>query len=844
MPQKVSDSPMMRQYREMKKKYPQVFLFFRVGDFYEMFYDDAVKGSQILELTLTSRSKNAEDQIPMCGVPHHAIDKYLAQLTEMGYKVAICDQIEDPKIATGPTVKRQVTRVVTPGTFTNEEDLTANNYLAALVIGKSQCGLAYADLATGEVKYAKFSNLNAAIYEILGLNSREVVIEQSALPQVKEIMKQHQITVSPLAEAPQKSEAAAAALALLMTYIQETQMRSLSNLSDPQYYEPQEFLLIDYASKQNLELTHSLREGKKYGSLFWALDHTATTMGSRMLRSWIERPLMNAEEIKNRQKMVAALLNEYVLRHDLQASLKKVYDLEHLSSKIAFGNINAREMTMLKKALNEIPVIKKALATATSSNLQAYGQTLNSLSEIAQIIDQAVKEDAPILITEGEIICDGYNEQLDQYRKSLNGGRQWIAQMEAQEKARTGISTLKVGYNHVFGYYIEISKVNQDKVPENYQRKQTLANAERYITPELKEQENLILNARENSAKLEYEIFNQIRDQVKEQLTAIQKLASQVAKLDVLNCLAADAEEFHYVCPKLTVQRDISLIQSRHPVVEQSNKLTDFVPNDVVMPPENEITIITGPNMSGKSTYLRQLALIVIMAQIGSFVPAQKAKLPIFDQIFTRIGASDNLLTGESTFMVEMKEANRALQESTSNSLILMDEIGRGTATYDGMAIAMAIIKYLSEQVHAKTLFSTHYHELTQLAAQMKNLNNKHVGAVMKQGKLIFIHQMMDGPSDRSYGVHVAQLAGLPSRVIKDAFHYLKEFEKAALVAPTPNYSQENLFYSEEKPHSELNPLTELAQEIQKTDLDSLTPLAALNLVANWQKEVKQLDDE
>ena len=420
-------------------------------------------------------------------------------------------------------------------------------------------------------------------------------------------------------------------------------------------------------------------------------------------------------------------------------------------------------MTMLKKALQEIPVIKETLKLANSSKLQDYGQELNPLNEISQTINNAIKENAPILITEGDIICDNYNDQLDKYRESLNGGRQWIARMEAQEKQRTGINNLKVGYNRVFGYYIEVSKVNQNKVPNNYQRKQTLANAERYITPELKEQENLILNARDNSAKLEYEIFNNIRDQVKEHLFEIQKLASQVAKLDVLNNFAENAEKNDYVCPELTTERDIDLIQSRHPVVEQSNKLSDFVPNDVIMPPDNEITIITGPNMSGKSTYLRQLALIVIMTQIGSFVPAKKAKLPLFDQIFTRIGASDNLLTGESTFMIEMKEANRALQESTKNSLILMDEIGRGTATYDGMAIAMSIIKYISEQVHAKTLFSTHYHELTQLASQMKNLNNKHVGAVLKKGKLIFIHQMMDGPSDRSYGVHVAQLAGLPS---------------------------------------------------------------------------------
>lgn len=847
MPQKVSDSPMMRQYREMKKKYSNEFLFFRVGDFYEMFYDDAVKGSQILELTLTSRSKSADDQIPMCGVPHHAIDKYLAQLTEMGYKVAICDQMEDPKLSTGPTVKRQVTRVVTPGTFSNEEDLSENNYLSALIIGNPECGLAYADLATGEVKYAQFNNLNAAIFEILGLNSKEVVVNQKDFSRLEKQLQQYQVTISPILDYNSNKNVAAASLDLLMNYIKSTQMRSLSNLSDPQYYKPQEFLLIDYSSKQNLELTHSLREGKKYGSLFWALDHTSTTMGSRMLRNWIERPLMDQVEIIYRQKLVSALLDEYVIRYDLKNSLKKVYDLEHLSSKIAFGNINAREMTMLKKALQEIPVIKETLKLANSSKLQDYGQELNPLNEISQTINNAIKENAPILITEGDIICDNYNDQLDKYRESLNGGRQWIARMEAQEKQRTGINNLKVGYNRVFGYYIEVSKVNQNKVPNNYQRKQTLANAERYITPELKEQENLILNARDNSAKLEYEIFNNIRDQVKEHLFEIQKLASQVAKLDVLNNFAENAEKNDYVCPELTTERDIDLIQSRHPVVEQSNKLSDFVPNDVIMPPDNEITIITGPNMSGKSTYLRQLALIVIMTQIGSFVPAKKAKLPLFDQIFTRIGASDNLLTGESTFMIEMKEANRALQESTKNSLILMDEIGRGTATYDGMAIAMSIIKYISEQVHAKTLFSTHYHELTQLASQMKNLNNKHVGAVLKKGKLIFIHQMMDGPSDRSYGVHVAQLAGLPSKVIKDAFHYLKEFEKAVAINPmaNSNYSQENLFYSEENNnYEELISLKKLAQNIQKIDLNSLTPLEALNMIANWQKEVNQLNDE
>ncbi|BDR56759.1 DNA mismatch repair protein MutS [Xylocopilactobacillus apis] len=844
MPQKVSDSPMMRQYREIKEIYPDAFLFFRVGDFYEMFYDDAVKGSQLLELTLTSRSKSADEQIPMCGVPHHAIDKYLSELTEMGYKAALCDQVEDPKSSTGPTVKREVTQVVTPGTYISDQDLTNNNYLSAILIGVPEIGLAYADLSTGELKYTKFSNLNAAIYEVLGLNSREIVTINSNSSRIKKALANRKLTISETSFKPEKKDVSKDALNLLLSYIKNTQMRSLSNLNDPKYYEPEEFLSIDYASKQNLELTRSLREGKKYGSLFWALDKTSTTMGSRLLRNWIERPLLDSSEIQKRQGYVGALLKEYVLRSDLKEELKKVYDLEHLSSKIAFGNINAREMTMLKKALQEIPKIKASLNDSSEQVLKDYSDSLESLSDIAELIERSIKEDAPIVITEGDIICDGYDAQLDKYRDSLTGGRNWIAQMEAHEKERTGISKLKVGYNRVFGYYIEVSRVNQGKVPDNYQRKQTLANAERYITPELKEHENLILSARDNSAKLEYEIFNQIRDQIKNRLPEVQKLAAQIAKLDVLNTFSEDAEKNHYVKPVINQKREIQLVESRHPVVELSDSMVDFVPNDVLMPEDNEITIITGPNMSGKSTYMRQLGLIVIMAQIGSFVPADKAELPLFDQIFTRIGASDNLLTGESTFMVEMKEANRALQESTSNSLILMDEIGRGTATYDGMAIAIAIIKYLSENVHAKTLFSTHYHELTQLSAQMRNLNNKHVGAVLKKGKLIFIHKMMDGPSDRSYGVHVAQLAGLPKQVVKDAFHYLREFEKTSTISPTNHFSQENLFYQDNIDDNDLLPLKELAQKIQAVDLNNLTPIEAMNVIADLQKEVNQIDDE
>lgn len=844
MPQKVSDSPMMRQYSAMKKEYPDALLFFRVGDFYEMFYDDAVKGSQLLELTLTSRSKNADEKIPMCGVPHHAIDKYLSELTEKGYKAAICDQVEDPKEATGPTVKREITRVVTPGTYNNDDDLTSNNYLSAIVIGVEVIGFAYADLSTGELKYSKFSSLNLAIYEVLGLNSREIIATKTDLIQIKRSLSNRQLTFSEVDFKPNKEDPAVGALELLQFYITQTQMRSLSNLNDPKYYEPQEFLLIDYSSKQNLELTRSNRENKKYGTLFWALDSTSTTMGSRLLRNWIERPLMDQNKIIERQNFVTSLLNDYVLRNDLQEELKRVYDLERLCSKIAFGNINAREMTMLKNTLQEIPKIKNSLSKTNDQILSDFGELLDPLNEISSVIDQSIKEESPISIKEGDIICDGYNSELDQYRDSLNGGRNWIAQMEAKERERTGINSLKVGYNRVFGYYIEVSKINQSKVPSNYQRKQTLSNVERYITPDLKEHENVILNARDNSAKLEYDLFIEIREQIKNRIAEIQKLAFQIAQLDVFNTFASVAEKNRYVCPKISKNRAIEIIDSRHPVVELSDSVIDFVPNDISMPENNDITLITGPNMSGKSTYLKQLGLIAIMTQIGSFVPAKSAKLPIFDQIFTRIGASDNLLNGESTFMVEMKEANRALQESTSNSLILMDEIGRGTATYDGMSIATAIIKYLSEEVHAKTLFSTHYHELTGLSSKMPNLNNKHVGAVLKKGKLIFVHKMMDGPSDRSYGVHVAQLAGLPKKVIKDAFHYLKEFEKSSVISPTKGFTQENLFYVEDHSNQEIIPLKELAQKIQSINVNTLSPLDALNLVAKLQNEVNKLYDE
>lgn len=855
MPRKAT-TPMMEQYYQIKDQYPDAFLFYRVGDFYELYEDDAIKGSQILELTLTHRSNKSENPIPMAGVPHMAVDSYVNTLVEKGYKVAICEQLEDPKKAKG-MVKRGIIQLVTPGTKMAQgpDDSQESNYLTSVVEKAGGYGLAYSDLSTGEIFVTHVKHYAEVVNELLSLRTREVVFAGNLSASDRDRLKKANITVSEPAElegehaeisyVQQKltDSMEKAAVRQLVVYLLATQKRSLAHLQVAESFEIGQYLQMANTVQRNLELTQSATTGRKQGSLFWVLDKTTTAMGGRLLKQWLSRPLLSLDRIKQRQQMVQALLDDYFTRENIVDSLKGVYDLERLSGRVAFGNVNPRELLQLAKSLEATKLIIQTLAESGNSDLEKYGQGIDPQSELAESITNCLVDQPPISAKDGGIIRAGVSEDLDKYREAMNGGKKWLAQMEMEERQRTGIDNLKIGYNRVFGYFIQVSKGNVAKVPQDrYTRKQTLTNAERYITPELKEHENLILEAESRSTDLEYELFSQLREAVKAHIPDLQKLGRQLAALDVFVAFAQDAEEKNYCRPSFSSKNEIAVKNGRHPVVEAVLPAGSYIPNDLVMDEDTSIYLITGPNMSGKSTYMRQLALIAIMAQIGSFVPADSAKLPVFDQVFTRIGAADDLYSGKSTFMVEMSEANEALQHASSRSLVLFDEIGRGTATYDGMALAGAIIKYLHDKVGAKTLFATHYHELTELDETLLHLKNIHVGATEENGKLIFLHKILPGPADQSYGIHVAKLAGLPRAVLREASSMLKRLEAEGAREINPSRQQLDLFSPVEV--VEENPLKaeqeELLDEISQVNLNEKTPLEVMQLVADWQQALKE----
>lgn len=855
MPRKAT-TPMMEQYYQIKDQYPDAFLFYRVGDFYELYEDDAIKGSQILELTLTHRSNKSENPIPMAGVPHMAVDSYVNTLVEKGYKVAICEQLEDPKKAKG-MVKRGIIQLVTPGTKMAQgpDDSQENNYLTSVVEKAGGYGLAYSDLSTGEIFATHVKHYAEVVNELLSLRTREVVLAGKLSASDRDRLQKANITVSEPAElegehaeisyVQQKltDSMEKAAVRQLVVYLLATQKRSLAHLQVAESFEIGQYLQMANTVQRNLELTQSATTGRKQGSLFWVLDKTTTAMGGRLLKQWLSRPLLSLDRIKQRQQMVQALLDDYFTRENIVDSLKGVYDLERLSGRVAFGNVNPRELLQLAKSLEATKPIIQALAESGNPDLEKYGQGIDPQSELAESITNCLVDQPPISAKDGGIIRAGVSEDLDKYREAMNGGKKWLAQMEMEERQRTGIDNLKIGYNRVFGYFIQVSKGNVAKVPQDrYTRKQTLTNAERYITPELKEHENLILEAESRSTDLEYELFSQLREAVKAHIPALQELGRQLAALDVFVAFAQDAEEKNYCRPSFSNKNEIAVKNGRHPVVEAVLPAGSYIPNDLVMDEDTSIYLITGPNMSGKSTYMRQLALIAIMAQIGSFVPADSAKLPVFDQVFTRIGATDDLYSGKSTFMVEMSEANEALQHASSRSLVLFDEIGRGTATYDGMALAGAIIKYLHDKVGAKTLFATHYHELTELDENLPHLKNIHVGATEENGQLIFLHKILPGPADQSYGIHVAKLAGLPRAVLREASSMLKRLEAEGAREINPSRQQLDLFSPVEV--VEENPLKaeqeELLDEISQVNLNEKTPLEVMQLVADWQQALKE----
>ncbi|EOH76647.1 DNA mismatch repair protein MutS [Enterococcus malodoratus] len=851
MPQKTKNTPMMEQYLAIKEQYKDAFLFYRLGDFYELFNEDAIKVSQLLELTLTSRNRNADDPIPMCGVPHHSAQGYIDTLVEQGYKVAICEQMEDPKQAKG-MVKREVVQLITPGTVMEGKGIEAkaNNFLTAVTQVKDQFGFAYVDLSTGELKTALLHDEEAVMNEATALQTKEIVLGseipaglQKNLAERLGLVFSQQETIEDNAEfsfltADITDELEKEATGKLLTYLSVTQKRSLGHIQKAEEYQPEHFLKLDYFSKTNLELTRSIRTGKKQGTLLWLLDETKTAMGGRLLKQWIDRPLIQKRQISARQAMVSSLLNAYFERMDLNETLTKVYDLERLAGRVAFGNVNGRDLIQLKTSLMQVPQIRQLLTGINQGEWNDLLVDMEPMDDLVTLIEKAINDEAPLQITEGNVIKDGYNEQLDQYREAMRNGKTWLAELEAREREATGIRTLKVGYNRVFGYYIEITKSNLANLEEGkYERKQTLANAERFITPELKKLETLILEAEEKSVALEYTLFLEVRNEVKKAITRLQKLAKSLSATDVLQSFATVSERYQYVQPSMEVgTHNLQITEGRHPVVEKVLGHQEYIPNSVHMSPDEMLLLITGPNMSGKSTYMRQLALTVIMAQMGCFVPAESAELPIFDQIFTRIGASDDLIAGQSTFMVEMMEANQALRHATPNSLILFDELGRGTATYDGMALAQAIIEYIHKNVKAKTLFSTHYHELTVLEESLPQLKNVHVGAVEQNGEVVFLHKLMDGPADKSYGIHVAKIAGMPTDLLSRAATIL-----SALEADTP--AQKNVEVVEENEQLSLFSEVSTAElgvvdSIKKADLLEMNPMEALNFLYELQKRI------
>ena len=833
-------TPMMRQYLEIKNKNEDVIIFFRLGDFYEMFFDDAIKVSRELELTLTGKSAGLDEKIPMCGIPHHAASLYIEKLVDKGYKIGICEQLEDPKNAKG-IVKRDIIQIISKGTIIDESlNESENNYIGNIIDFNHAYVVTYIDISTGEV-YATIleHNISKLVSEIVSIGIKEVVIKNSLDKTIMSLLKnQFKVAISISDDIDELKQydyiyedvgdvRYIEALKHLLTYINNTQKRNLSHLQKVVIKENKNYLKMSVHTKRNLELTETLRLKQRNYSLIWLLDRTKTAMGSRMLKSMIENPLIDRKEIEKRYDMVDTLLNEFILKDDLEKLLFDVYDLERLSGRVAFGNANAKDLLQLKTSLKVLPQIKEIL-----TKIKFY-KNIETLSDLYELLEMSIYENPPISIKEGYIIKDGYNSELDELKELRKGGKDFVARFEAEERERTGIKNLKVGYNRVFGYYIEVSKGNIKEIKEEYgyERRQTLANCERYISPILKEKEAMILNAEEKIIDLEYNLFIEIRDKVKEYIPKLQDVAKTISEIDVLQSFATVTEENNYIRPTLTEKREIKLIDNRHPVVEKVIE-AEYVPNDILMDENTNILLITGPNMAGKSTYMRQLAITVIMAQIGCFVPAKEAVLPIFDAIFTRIGASDDLVSGESTFMVEMNEAGYAITNATVNSLVLFDELGRGTATFDGMALAQSIIEYIEKNIKCKTLFSTHYHELTDLSDTLDTLKNVHVSAIEEDGNITFVHKVKDGSIDKSYGIHVARLANLPTNLINRASEILKVYENKE--------AKRDIVIQESLPLDDLiKEESSVEKELKELDILNVTPLDALNILYKLKGEIK-----
>ena len=805
-------SPMMQQYMEIKENYKDCILFFRLGDFYEMFFDDAKTASAELELTLTGKNCGLEERAPMCGVPFHSADTYVARLVEKGYKVAICEQTEDPQTAKG-IVKREVIRIVTPGTVTSENILkdSENNFLASAYIYKDNVGLSFCDISTGEINVtqmcgdAAYSNF---LNEMVRIAPKELIINQGAdiWFDIDEIQRNLDIYTgfiederynknsaisavnrqfgvrSPEALGIGDDEFLIYALGMQLNYLFETQKQNLANITELNIYSVGESMALDKATIKNLEITETLFEKKKQGSLLGVLDRTRTAMGGRKIKQWLRSPLNDLKQIENRLDAVEYLVNEAMIRNNLRESLRQIYDFERLAGRIVYGTANGKDMIALRNSLAVLPEIKFDLEDTGVYLLDGLYHQIDTLEDIYTMISRAIVDEPPFSLREGNLIRDGFSKELDDLKASIKDAKEWILGLESAERERTGISNLKVGYNKVFGYYIDITKSNLDRVPENYIRKQTLANSERYITPELKETETLVLNAEAKINAKEYEIFTNLRESIKEHIRRIQETSKAVATLDVLTCFAESSHIYGYIRPEMYDSDEILIEKGRHPVIEQIIDDGVFVSNDLYMNrDDSSMLLITGPNMAGKSTYMRQNALIVLMAQSGCFVPCDKAKIGVVDRIFTRIGASDNLAGGQSTFYVEMSELSYILDNATPKSLVILDEIGRGTSTYDGLSIAWAVVEYLCRSDRKiRTLFASHYHELTVLEDSVSGFKNLNVEVAEENGDVVFLHKIIEGSASRSYGIHVAKLAGVPKEVLERAQDKLNDLENSS----------------------------------------------------------------
>ena len=866
-------SPMMKHYLQMKEEYSDCIVFYRLGDFYEMFFDDAKTASRELELTLTGKDCGQEERAPMCGIPFHAAESYIARLIEKGYKVAICEQLEDPKTAKG-IVKRDVIRVVTPGTVieSNMLDEKKNNYIMSIYKKGIYFGLAVCDVTTGEFLSTKIednNNFALLLDEISKYNPAEIIVNKmlfNCKEEIDEIKLRFKAYINCFDEEMFKKDAEhliesynfiddsekkiedinerilqIPAINGLLDYLNQTQKIKLEHINIIKMYSTSKYMSLNITSRRNLELTEKMNNKGKKGTLLWVLDKTYTSMGGRLLRKWINEPLIDVIEINKRLNAVEELKDNLIFRGDITDCLKRIYDIERLVGKIAYGNTNARDMISLKNSLKQLPYLKNILGTSKSELLQNLYINLDELTDIHDLIEKAIVEDPPIAITEGGIIKLGYNEEVDELKNATTQGKNWLIELEAKEKEETGIKNLKVGFNKVFGYYFEVTKSYLNQVPDRYIRKQTLANCERYITEELNDLESKILGAEGKVVDLEYKLFIEIRSKIAVNIERLQKASNIVSILDVLTSFAIIAENLNYTKPEVNDEEIIDIQGGRHPVIEKMLPEGNFIDNDTYLDNATDrLSIITGPNMAGKSTYMRQVALITLMAQIGSFVPANSAKIGVVDKIFTRVGASDDLSMGQSTFMVEMMEVAEILREATEKSLVILDEIGRGTSTYDGLSIAWAVVEYIAnkEKCGAKTLFATHYHELTELEAQIEGVKNYSIAVKEKGEDVIFLRKIVKGGTDESYGVHVARLAGVPKEVTKRANEILRGLERKSVLGKK-NLEKENKKVATGQLDMYNYKLAELAHEIDKINLNELTPIDALNILVKMKDKIK-----